>query len=155
MTGVVMAVGTTYSFKDLSGAFVSPAVVLPFVFQGQVGLDSITITNSVEHGAIDIAADGLAMPSFIAGDNGNVVITCQQTSILHKYLLAWVNIVKTAAMNGDLTNWANSTLMIRNALDGSQHIVEGILPSKISDKSYQAQGQKISWTLYACNIVSL
>lgn len=149
------AIGTTYSYKDLSGAFTSPGVPAPLVFGGQIGMDSITITNDTEHGAKDVAADGLVMPSFVAGDGGVVTLVCQQTSLVHKYLLAWVNILKTAAMNGDLTNWANSSLLARNALDGSSHLVQGILPSKIADKSYQAQGQKITWTLYACNIVSL
>lgn len=148
-------VGTTYSYKDLSGAFDSPAVIAPLVFGGQVGCDTITVNNDTQHGVKDQAADGTVMPSFVAGDGGTVTIVCQQTSIVHKYLLAWLNILKTAAMNGDVSNWANSRMLLRNALDGTAHDVEGIMPNKIPDKSYAAQGQKITWTLEACNIISL
>lgn len=149
------AVGTTYSYKDLSGAFDSPAVIAPLVFGGQVGCDTITVTNDTQHGTKDTAADGTVMPTFVAGDSGLVTIVCQQTSIVHHYLLAWLNILKTAAMNGDVSQWASGRMLLRNAVDGSAHDVEGIMPNKIPDKSYAAQGQKITWTLEACNIVSL
>ena len=140
------AVGTTYSFKDLSGAFDNPLIALPLVFGGQVGCDTITVTNDTQHGTKETAADGTVMPSFVAGDSGTVTIVCLQTSIVHKYLLSWLNIVKTAAMNGDVSNWASGRMLLRNALDGSAHDVEGIMPNKIPDKSY---------ALEACNIVSV
>lgn len=149
------AVGTTYSYKDLSGAMDSPAVGIPLVFGGQIGCDTITVTNDTQHGTKDIAADGTIMPTFVAGDGGTVTIVCQQTSIVHKYLLAWLNVLKTQAMNGDVSNWANTRMLLRSAIDGSSHDVEGIMPNKIPDKSYAANGQKITWTLEACNIVSL
>lgn len=148
-------IGTTYSYKDLSGAFESPALLAPLVFGGQVGCDTITVTNDTQHGTKDIAADGTVMPSFVAGDGGTVTIVCQQTSIVHKTLLAWLNILKTQSMHGDVSNWANSRMLLRNAVDGSTHDIEGIMPNKIPDKSYAANGQKITWTLEACNIVSL
>lgn len=148
-------VGTTYSFKDLTGAFVSPAVGAPLVLGGQQGADSIVVSNDTQHGTKETAADGLVMPIFVAGDGGTVTITCQQTSFIHKYLLGWLNILKTAAMNDDVTNWANSSMLIRNTVDGSAHEINGILPNKIPDKTYAAQGTKITWTLECCNIVSL
>jgi hypothetical protein len=148
-------IGTTYSYKDTAGAFDSPAVGAPLVFGGQIGADTITVTNDTQHGTKDTAADGTVMPSFVAGDSGVVTIVCQQTSIVHKYLLAWLNILKTAAMNGDVSNWANTRMLLRNTLDGTAHDIEGVMPNKIPDKSYAANGQKITWTLEACNIVSV
>lgn len=148
-------VGTTYSYKDLSGAFISPAVGAPLVFGGQIGCDTIVVTNDTQHGSKQTAADGTVMPTFTPGDGGTVQITCQQTSIIHKYLLSWLNILKTQAMNGDVTNWANTRILLRNAVDGSAHNAEGVMPNKIPDKSYAAQGQNIVWTLEVCNLVSL
>lgn len=149
------AVGTTYSYKDLSGALESPAVVAPLVFGGQIGCDTITVTNDTQHGTKDTAADGTVMPTFAAGDGGTVVIVCQQTSVVHQFLLAWLNVLKTQAMNGDVSNWANTRMLLRSAVGGSSHDVEGVMPNKIPDKSYAANGGKITWTLEACNIVSL
>jgi hypothetical protein len=147
-------VGTTYSYKDLTGAMVCPLVPLPLIFGGQVGCDTITVGNDTTHGVKDTAADGTVMPSFVAGDSGTVQIVCQQTSIVHKYLLGWLNGLKTAAMNGDVSGWANTTMLLRNSLDGSGHEVNGIMPSKNPDKMYAAQGSKITWTLEACSIMS-
>lgn len=148
-------VGTTYSFKDLTGAFVSPAVPAPLVFGGQIGCDTIVVGNDTQHGVKEQSADGTVMPVFVAGDGGTISITCQQTSNVHKFLLGWLNILKTAAMNGDVSNWANSSAVMRNTLDGSAHEANGIMPNKIPDKSYASQGTKIVWTLECCNLVSL
>jgi len=149
------SVGTTYSFKDLSGALESPAIGDPILFGGYNGIDQIVVTNDTQHGSKMVAADGTVMPVFTAGDGGTVQITCQQTSILHKALLVWLNVLKTQASNGDLSNWANSTMLLRNVVDGSSHLIQGLIPNKIPDKSYAAQGQNIVWTLEACSVTSL
>jgi Protein of unknown function (DUF3277) len=92
------------------------------------------------------------MPSYIAGDNGACTIMVQQTSILHLELLALYNLLKIAADNGDVSNWAASALSLRNTVDGSQHILRGVSFSKIPDKTYAAQGGKLTWVLMACDI---
>jgi hypothetical protein len=146
------AIGTTYSFKDLSGAFATPFGNL--TFGGQIGMGTVTVTNATDHTAHDLAADGTIMPSFVPGDGGTVTIECQQTSIVHKFLLDWLNSCKTASMNGDLSSWAASTLYLHNTLDGSTHNVGGISPVKSPDKVYAAQGAKITWTLQACDVTN-
>lgn len=149
------AVGTTYSYKDLSGAFAAALMPTPLVFGGQIGAGQIVVTNATEHTSHDTAADGTVMPSAIAGDSGTVTIQCQQTSSIHHYLLTWLNNLKTAFMNGDVSNWAASSMLLRNTVDGSSHEVIGISPQKVPDKSYSAQGANITWTLPACSITNL
>jgi hypothetical protein len=73
------AVGTTYSFKDLAGAIVSP-VAGTLVVGGQLGIGKMTFTNTTDHTSQDTSADGVVMPSFVAGDSGVLTIECQQTS---------------------------------------------------------------------------
>lgn len=147
-------VGTTYSYKDTTGAIVSP-LAGTLVLGGQVGADTIVVVNDTQHGAKEQSADGLVMPVFVAGDGGVVTITCQQTSAVHKFFLSWLNLLKTAAMNGDISNWATTSLLLRNTLDGSAHEANGVMPNKIPDKSYAQQGTKIVWTLECCNLQSL
>jgi hypothetical protein len=147
-------VGTTYSFKDLAGAIVSP-VAGTLLFGGQIGVGSITVTNTTDHTAHDTAADGMVMPSFIAGDSGNIEIECQQTSEVHNFLVSWLNALKTAGMNGDVSNWASTVATFRNIVDGSQHQAFGISPQKIPDKSYAASGGRVRWMLPVCSLTSL
>ncbi|HEX4209512.1 MAG TPA: phage protein, partial [Candidatus Binataceae bacterium] len=112
------------------------------------------ITNATDRTVHDTAADGSVMVSYIAGDSGAAAIEVQQTSDLHSFLLIWFNAVKTAADLGDVTNWAAGVLSLRNIVDGSIHTLTGVSPSKVPDKVYQAQGQKITWTLMAAAVIS-
>lgn len=148
------AIGTTYSFKDLSGAFTSP-VAGAFIFAGEIGQGKVVVTNTVEHGQMETAPDGTVMPIFLAGDNGVISIECQQTSAIHKFFLQWVNLLKTLANGGDVSNWATSSALFRNVVDGSSHTATGICPQKVPDKSYAANGTMITWMLLVANLVNL
>lgn len=147
-------VGTTYSFKALNGAMTCPGIGFTLLFGGQLGTGGITVANATDHTVHDTAADGVVMPSFVAGDSGNIVLECQQTSIIHSMLLSWLNALKTAAMLGDLSNWANTSMLLIETTTGQSHRATGVSPNKIPDKSYSAQGGKVTWTLPACNIVN-
>jgi hypothetical protein len=125
---------TTYSFKDLSGAFIHPLVGSYPLGGGNVGLGQIV--------------------SYIAGDNGSVSIEVQQTSDLHTFLLGWFNACKTAADAGNVTLWAAGALSVRNILDGSSHAMTGVSPGKVPDKTYASQGGKVTWVLPCAKIIN-
>lgn len=148
------AVGTTYSFKDLTGAIVSP-IAGTLLLGGQLGTGKVTFTNTTDHTQHDTAADGVVMPSFVAGDSGVISIECQQTSFVHKFLLNWLNIHKTAAMNDDVSNWAATTGSFRNIVDGSTHVGLGISPMKVPDKTYAETGGRVVWSLPVCSLTNL
>jgi Protein of unknown function (DUF3277) len=151
-----MAQSFTYSFKDTSGALTNPILGnAPIVFAGEIGMGQFTITMDTMRTTHDVAADGTIMPSYIAGDNGRVSIEIQQTSLLHAELLGLYNTLVVAANAGDVTNWANSTLSLRNTVDQSQHLLTGVSFEKIPDKTYAAQGAKLTWVLMSCNIQNI
>lgn len=143
-----------YSFKDLSGGFSHP-LVGDFIFAGQIGMSQVTIAMAIEKSSDDVASDGAVQRSFIAGDNGTIIIEVQQTSDAHAFFLNWYNTIKMLADNQDVTNWASAAISFRCLLDGSQHIARGVSPSKIPDKVYTAQGQRIAWTFMCADIQSL
>jgi hypothetical protein len=145
---------TTYSFKDTTGAFEHPNVG-EFQFAGQIGMGEFVVVMAQERTSHDIAADGNVMVSYLAGDNGSLDIQVQQTSALHAFLLAWFNTVKTAADNQDVANWAAATVTLRSLVDGSTHVLTGVSPSKIPDKTYAAQGGKVTWRLMAADVQSV
>jgi hypothetical protein len=145
---------STYSFKDLTGAFVHPLAGTYILGGGNVGMGQITISMAQDRTVQDVAADGSVMVSYIAGDNGSCSLEVQQTSDLHDFLLGWFNLCKTAADLGDITNWAAGALSVRNIVDGSVHTLTGISPGKVPDKTYTAQGGKITWVLPAANVIN-
>jgi len=140
---------TTYSFTDLSSALAS-ASLSAYVFTGQ-GVKQLTVVMSTDRTAHNVAADGSIMVSKIAGNNGQIQIQCQQTSALHKWLLAAFN----AKVLEDTSSWADIAATLRNTSDGSSHVVTGISFGKVPDKSYQAQGQMVTWNLYAADIQNI
>ena len=108
---------STYAFKNIVGAFTHPAVGL-YPFAGQLGVKSITVSNTVERGVIDVASDGATMVSYIAGANGSADIEMQQQSTLHLFLTNWANTVFTLADNGDASDFAAAALRLRDINTG-------------------------------------
>jgi Protein of unknown function (DUF3277) len=141
-----------YSFKDLLGAIDSVAGA--FSLFGQIGAGRLTISNATERTVQAVSADGSIMVSYIAGRNGAVSIETQQTSLLHKYLLEWFNLAQTAADNGDVSGWASGTVSFRALLDGSYHFLTGVSLAKTPDKPYGSQGENVTWTLMAADVIS-
>lgn len=145
---------TTYSFRDLTASFASPlAGVFPLT-GGELGAGQITVAYSTTRSQQAVSSDGNVMVSYIPGDNGTITIEMQQTCLLHEFLLGWFNACKTAADNGDITNWASATLSMRNIVEGTSHQCSGISPEKIPDKSYAVAGGNITWVLMAASIIS-
>ncbi len=140
---------TTYSFLDLSGALVHPSLGA-YIFTGQ-GVGQVSVAMATERTTHNVGADGVVMVSKVAGHSGQIQIQCQQTSNVHKWLLAAENALYIA--NTD--EWASITATLRNTSDGTSHVVTGMSFGKVPDKVYQAEGQMVTWTLFAANIQSL
>jgi hypothetical protein len=152
----VLGVGTTYSFKDLTGVITNTAFGVTILLSGgNVGFGELTITMSTARTAHDVAADGTVMPSYLAGDNGTVAINVQQTSGLHHQLLGLYNLCVQAANSDDVSAWASTLISFRTILDGSVHVLTGCSFEKIPDKPYHASGQRVTWNLMAANIVNM
>ena len=151
---IFKGVATTYSFKDLSGAMASP-LAGAFAFAGTIGAGKVTVEYITDHGALETAADGTVLPVFIAGRSGRITIECQQTSVLHKYLLFWHNMHLINASGGDISQWASTSILLRNTVDGTSHEALGVIPTKIPDKAYAANPTSITWTLLCANLNSL
>lgn len=147
----------THAFKDLVGVITNSVfgVVIPIVGGNTGGIGQVTISMNTERTAHDVAADGVTMVSYVAGDNGSFVIEVQQTSAIHHQLLDLYNMCLTAAQSGDVSGWAATNISLRTILDGSTHIGNGCSFSKIPDKVYQAQGQRISWPIMAAEVIQL
>ena len=140
---------TTYSFTDLAGSISHPTFGA-YLFDG-TGIGSVTISKATDRTAHDVAADGSVMVSKIAGNNGTLTIECQQTSAIHKWLLAWFNVLWQLPTS----EWASTSLTLRNSATGTRHIISGVSPQKEPDTPYQSQGQRVSWTLMCAEITNL
>lgn len=140
---------TTYSFTDLAGSISHPTFGA-YLFDG-TGIGSVTISKATDRTAHDVAADGSVMVSKIAGNNGTLTIECQQTSAIHKWLLAWFNVLWQLPTS----EWASTSLTLRNSATGTRHIISGVSPQKEPDTPYQSQGQRVTWNLMCAEITNL
>lgn len=139
---------STYSFLDLAGAIAHPSLG-SYVFTGE-GVGEINVEMAGDKTSHDVAADGSVMVSKIAGNNGNITIQIQQTSPVHKWMLAAYNYL----LNATTKEWAQMACTLRNTTDGTSHIIKGMSFHKKAGLPYQAQGQKVSWVLMAADIQS-
>nr|DAV21116.1 MAG TPA: Protein of unknown function (DUF3277) [Caudoviricetes sp.] len=140
---------TTYSFTDLAGSISHPTFGA-YLFDG-TGIGSVTISKATDRTAHDVAADGSVMVSKIAGNNGTLTIECQQTSAIHKWLLAWFNVLWQLPTS----EWASTSITLRNSATGTRHIISGVSPQKEPDTPYQSQGQRVTWNLMCAEITNL
>jgi Protein of unknown function (DUF3277) len=147
--------GTTYSFKSLTGVLTNTAfgISIPLT-GGNIGAGSFTVRMNTTRTVHDVAADGTVMPSYIAGDNGELDVNVQETSILHKALLSLYNLCVLAANNEDVSGWAATAISFVFLIDGSTHTLTGCSFEKIPDKPYEAAGQRITWKLMAANVIN-
>ena len=145
---------TTYSFVDTAGTVANPFSGA-YIFQGQRGVKQITVTMATEKSVLDVSSDGAVMATFIPGDNGTVAIEMQQTSDFYKYVLAWYNLAKIAALGGDVSDWFAGAMTLRNIADGTSHLCTGMAPAKLPDKTYAAQGGYVTVNFTCCDIQSV
>lgn len=144
---------STYSFKSVVGAFSDPDVG-PYLFAGQEGVKQLTVSNTIDHTVLDTASDAAVMVSYVAGANGSLSIEMQQTSSLHQFLVNWANAKFTAADAGDALTYAAAAVKIQDLLSGASHILTGVAPTKVPDKSYGPQGATVTWVLLAAQVVT-
>ncbi|OOM73999.1 hypothetical protein CLPUN_42370 [Clostridium puniceum] len=137
---------TTYSFEDVTASFSHPSVGA--ASSTGAGVGTITTSMTQEKTVHDTASDGNVMISKIAGKNGSVAITLQQTSELHKFFMKWYNYVD----NAPAAEWAKMNITIKSDNLGDSTVCTGVSPQKLADRPYQAQGQQITWNLMAAEI---
>ena len=63
-----------------------------------------------------------------------------------------LNACQAAMDAGDVSQWFGSSILILSVTDGSSHTCTGVAPTKVPDKAYDKQAEKITWVLLACNI---
>jgi hypothetical protein len=139
---------TTYSFLDLSGVICHPKVN-SYVFTGQ-GVGRVSVTMEEDKTFHDIGVDGTVIIGKIPGGAGKLTIDCQQTSNIHKWLLFTYQFL----IKEDAKEWGRITAFLRNLNDGTQHTLKGMSFERIPEKSYQAEGQMVTWVLWAADIDS-
>jgi hypothetical protein len=142
---------TTYSFPDLTGSLSHP-VIGSFIFGGDpLGLGEAHVVKSTERTILDTAADGGIMISKISGNSGVITFHVQQTSILHKWLLNSFNL----AWSLPSSQWGLWACLLRNVSDGTSHLGHGGAFLKEADVPYQAQGQRLIWTMPYADVVNI
>ena len=132
---------STYSFTDVS-IVISHASYGSFSLVGE-GIGDVVVTKVTDRSVHDVASDGSIMTSKIAGNNGTVTLNAQQTSPLHEWLQGLFNYLWQA----DTSEWAQISCTIDAPKMGKQHYCTSGAFQKEADQPYQAQGQRLSWTL--------
>lgn len=137
---------TTYSFEDVTCSFQHKGVGA--ASSTGAGMGSISVAQANDKSHQEVAADGNVMISRLAGENGTVTLTMQQTSELHKYLLKWYNYVNIA----NISEFAEMSITIKSNNLGETTVCTGVTPQKRAERVYQAQGQHVTWNLLSAEI---
>jgi len=140
---------STYSFTDITAVISHPSYG-KYELQGE-GMGDFTVTKATDRSVQDVASDGAIMTSKIAGNNGSVAINAQQTSGLHNWLSGLFNYLWVAKTD----EWAQISLTIRAPKLKKTIICTTGAFVKEADEPFQAQGQRLTWTLLFADIQKL
>lgn len=135
----------TYSFEEVTVTCTHPSVGVETTGSA-LGSISVAMANDVT--AHDVAADGTVMVSKMKRRNGTISMSMQQTSSLHRALIAWYNHIE----NANAEEWAKMTIVIDNERTGENITCTGVSPQKMTDRGYEAQGGQVTWPLMAAEI---
>lgn len=144
-----MATYSTYSFTDVDFVISHPSYG-QFAANGE-GIGEFSVSKTTDRSAHNVAADGSVMTSKIAGNNGTVAISAQQTSELHQWLQGLFNYLWQA----DTDEWARISVTIRAPKMKKRHLCSNGSFQKEPDTPYQSQGQTVSWNLMFGDIQNL
>lgn len=136
----------TYSFQDTDVSITHPDV--GSMSASGEGIGSVAINMANDKTVHDTAADGSVMVSKIKTRSGTLALAVQQSSGIHTFLVRWINYLETAPASV----WADTVVTVRSKSTGETITAKGVSPQKSADKSYQAQGQTITWNLMAADI---
>lgn len=136
----------TYSFEDVILTCTDESIGQEIATGKGIGNISVAMTN--DRTTHEVASDGTVMISKVPGPNGEITITIQQTSALHRALIAWYNNVSI----GSTDEWARMVMTIESKYLGDLTTCTGVSPKKLADRGYEAQGQMVSWSLLAAEI---
>ena len=151
-----MANFVTYSGKDLNGSVNNLYAPGGIQFSGiaESGVAQVTVRMTQTQSSLQVGMDGAVVPSVIPGDQGEIEISVWQTSTLHQEFLALYNALKTQRDLGDVSQWFGTTILIQNIVDGSSHLGTGCGFSKVPDKTYTEQAQRVNWTFMCSTIIN-
>lgn len=140
---------STYSFTDITATITVPNYG-SYSISGE-GTGDLTISKQQDRTVHDVASDGHIMVSKIAGNNGTVVMNAQQTSPLHNFLQGAFNYLWSA----DTSQWAQITMTVTAPKMSKTYICSGGSFVKEPDEPFQAQGQRVAWTLLFADVQRL
>lgn len=140
---------STYSFSDITATLSHPSFG-SYSLAGE-GIGDMTISKTTDRTAQDVASDGHIMMSKIAGNNGSVAINAQQTSGLHNWLQGLFNYLVAAPTN----EWAQISLTVTAPKMKKTYYCTGGAFVKEPDEPFQAQGQRVSWTILFADLQRL
>jgi hypothetical protein len=120
-----------------------------FLINGN-GVGSVNIQMTGDRTGNDVAADGSVMVSKLAGNNGVISFSMQQTSPFHKWLMKYWNYIKD--VHTPSSEYALMRVHLRSLAMEEEVYAYGVAPQKAADKPYQAQGQQVTWNLMAADI---
>ena len=132
-----------YSFTEISGIIAHPSVGA-YTLTGK-GTGSISIASTGDKTSHETAVDGATFIMQIPGDAGQITLTMQQTSDLHKWLMQWYRYIKLDGT--ERKEWARATAVIRSMSDGITYQAVGISPLNLPAIDYQVNGKNVVWVL--------
>ena len=138
--------GKTYSFQEVEVTLSHPS--LGVISTNGLGVGSVSVNMATETATASVASDGNVIINKIKDTHGNVELSIQQTSDVHKDLKRWKNYLDSAPTS----EYALIKTVVTSKSTGEQDICTGGAIAKLPDKSFGSEVSEVSWSILCTDI---
>lgn len=135
-----------YSFEDCSVTFSHPTYGVYSAYGSGLGNFSISFAGNVS--AHSVASDLSVIVSKHAVKNGQIEFSIPQATDFNNWLKGWANHIE----NVDISEFAATTITIKNKSTGDTYFCSGCTHEKVADQSFQADAQDRTWNILVADI---
>lgn len=136
----------TYSFEDTSLSIAHPDVGTYSLYGAGLGNVTVSRTNNIT--THNVSSDLSVLVSRTAKKNGTIRIDVLQSSEANDYLNKFCKYLETC----DIGSFALGVMVINSESTGEQWACTGVTHEKMPDRSYQSEGQMVTYTFMAAEI---
>ena len=138
---------SVYSLADTHAVLSHPNVGDGNLHRG--GSGKIVVSRSGDLSSHTTTADGYVVVNRMKSENGTITIEVPQNSEADAFLRRWANYLQNVQ---DSTEFARSTLVIKDTAGGLLITATGVTPQKIPDRTWDRTSTNVTYTLLAAAI---
>ena len=136
----------TYSFEGTTVTFNHPQYGVYSAYGSGIG--DLTVAFQDEVSSTEVASDLSVVISRHVKKRGNITLNILQSSDFNNWIKGWANYLE----NADVSQFADTTITIKNRTTGDTYYCTGCIHDRIADQRFTSEAGNRTWTIHCADI---